>query len=128
MALPSRRFRPPLPPSDVDWKSWLAPGPAPRLGTREKAKIVTLVFPVPTVPAKLGRGLVGFVLSKLQFFADVGIERANECAADGRILRIIIRGFADQVVSGSGKPRIQAPRGQPAIALEFLHELKQTHT
>src|SRR6516225_4448085 len=38
-------------------------------GTREKAKIVALVFPIPAVPAKLSRWLVGFVLSKLQFFA-----------------------------------------------------------
>src|SRR5439155_3093283 len=96
--------------------------------TGEKAKIVALVFPVPTVPAKLSRGLVSFVLPKLQFFADVGIERANECAANGRILRIIIGSFADQVVSGSGKPRIETPGGQPAIPLEFLHELKQAHS
>ena len=36
------------------------------------------------------------------------------------------RGFADQVVGRPGKARVQTARGQPAVALQFLHQLKQT--
>jgi len=72
------------------------------------------------------RRLVFFVLAKLPLFTNVGVESPNKRSTNGRILRVIIRGFADQVVGRPGKARVQTARGQPAVALQFLHQLKQT--
>ena len=93
----------------------------------EKAKIASIVFPVPAIRAKIRRGFVALVLAEFQFLADVRIERAYKSTADGRILRVVIRSFADQVVGWPSEPRVQPAGGQSAIPLQFLHELEQTH-
>ena len=79
------------------------------------------------VSIKVRGRLVFLLLPEFQFLANVSVERSDESAADGRLLWVIVRSFADQVVGRPGKSRVQAPRRQSAIALEFLHKLKQAH-
>src|SRR5215469_11552224 len=93
----------------------------------EKAKIVALVLPFPAIVLEVRRGLVLFVLAEFYFFADVRVKRADERATDGRVLRVIVCGFSNQVVSWTGKARVQAAGSQSAVALQFLHKLTQTH-
>src|SRR5580698_11471192 len=58
-------------------------------GTREPKVIPAAMLPVPVVAGFVGAGVVDLILSELQLFANVGIERGGERAGDRSVLRIV---------------------------------------
>src|SRR5204863_963086 len=88
---------------------------------------VAVVLPIPAISLEVRGNLIILVLAKFQLFVQICIERANESAADGRFLRVVVGGFTDQVVGRAGKARVETPRCKAAVALQFLHELEELH-
>src|SRR5215475_8369263 len=85
------------------------------------------MFPVPAIALEIRSDLIRLVLAKFQFFAEIGVECADERAADGGFLRIVVRGFTDEIVSWPSEARIESAGGQSAVALQLLHELEKSY-
>src|SRR5438445_4988296 len=85
----------------------------------------SLMLPVPVRANAFADGVVGLVLTKFQFLANVRIESGGKGASDGGALRVGLGEFAEQIVSEAGVAGIQASGGEAAIALQFLHELTE---
>src|SRR6266849_3898647 len=89
-----------------------------------KTKIVAAaaMLPIPIVARFVGAGVIDLVVPEFQLITNVVVESGGEWAGDGHILRIVFGVFAEQVVTPAGKTRIEPAGGQPAGAMEFVHE------
>src|SRR5437016_11485422 len=85
------------------------------------------MLPIPIQPGVFRDRVIDLVLSELQLIANVVVKRRGERPGDRRVLRIVFRKFAEQIITPTRKTGVEAPGGQAAAALQLLHELWKVH-